>query len=123
MSSPKATGKNFHDKDSKPNLSLFLPVFNEEENLPLMHETISNALETLNKTAEIIYVDDGSIDKSIEILRDIAKNDKRVRVVSFRRKLWTNCCNGSWNRCCKWRHINSYGTQICRMIQAIFQDF
>ena len=85
MSSPKATGKNFHDKDSKPNLSLFLPVFNEEENLPLMHETISNALETLNKTAEIIYVDDGSIDKSIEILRDIAKNDKRVRVVSFRR--------------------------------------
>jgi glycosyltransferase involved in cell wall biosynthesis len=43
-------------------LSLFLPVLDEEENLREMHDKISAALSTLGKSAEVIYVDDGSTD-------------------------------------------------------------
>ncbi len=68
-----------------PDLSLFLPVLDEEENLRPMHEKIRAALDALAKTAEVIYVDDGSTDRSLEILREIAAGDDRVRVISLRR--------------------------------------
>ena len=68
-----------------PELSLFLPVLNEEENLRPMHQKIAEALNALGKTAEVIYVDDGSTDKSLQVLREIAAGDERVRVISLRR--------------------------------------
>lgn len=68
-----------------PEISVFLPVFDEEENLRPMHAKIREALESLGKTAEIIYVDDGSTDKSLEILKEIAAEDERVRIISLRR--------------------------------------
>ena len=71
--------------NNAPELSLFLPVLNEEPNLRLMHAKISEALNTLGKTAEVIYVDDGSTDKSLQILKEIADGDERVRVISLRR--------------------------------------
>src|SRR6476646_1471775 len=70
---------------SNPELSLFLPVFDEEENLRPMHAKIGAALDALGKSAEVIYVDDGSTDKSLAILREIAAGDDRVRVISLRR--------------------------------------
>lgn len=72
-------------KPETPELSLFLPVLNEEENLRPMHERIREALESLGKTAEVIYVDDGSTDDSLKILKELALEDERVRVVSLRR--------------------------------------
>ncbi len=71
--------------ENSPELSLFLPVLDEEENLRPMHAKISSALDSLGKTAEVIYVDDGSTDKSLEILKSIAAEDGRVRVISLRR--------------------------------------
>ena len=68
-----------------PELSLFLPVLDEEENLRPMHEKIRAALDALGKSAEVIYVDDGSTDKSLSVLRELAAEDKRVRVISLRR--------------------------------------
>src|SRR5688572_28682597 len=68
-----------------PELSLFLPVLDEEENLRPMHVKIRSALDALGKTAEVIYVDDGSTDESFSILRDLAAGDIRVRVISLRR--------------------------------------
>ena len=70
---------------SDPELSLFLPVLDEEENLRPMHAKIRAALDELGKSAEVIYVDDGSTDRSLEILREIAADDGRVRVISLRR--------------------------------------
>jgi glycosyltransferase involved in cell wall biosynthesis len=74
-------GKN----STTPELSLFLPVLDEEDNLRPMHAKIQAALETLGKTAEVIYVDDGSTDNSLAILKEIAAADDRVRVISLRR--------------------------------------
>jgi len=73
------------DASNNPELSLFLPVLDEEENLRPMHAKISAALDQLGKSAEVIYVDDGSTDKSLSILKEIAASDPRVRVISLRR--------------------------------------
>lgn len=67
-------------------ISLVVPVYNEKENLPLLMDAINAALNPLKKTWEVILVDDGSKDGSLEVLEGIAKQDpKHVRVVVFRR--------------------------------------
>jgi dolichol-phosphate mannosyltransferase len=68
-----------------PKLSIFLPVYDEEENLERLHEKIIAAMIELGQSFEVIYVDDGSADRSLELLKKFAANDKRVRVISFRR--------------------------------------
>src|ERR687883_45110 len=68
-----------------PEISLFLPVLNEEPNLRPLHVKIDEALLHLGRTAEIIYVDDGSTDGSLEVLRELSRRDARVRVVALRR--------------------------------------
>lgn len=73
------------NKSEGPEISLFLPVLDEEENLRPMHEKIAAALAELDRTAEVIFVDDGSTDRSLEILKEIAATDDRVRVISLRR--------------------------------------
>ena len=55
-----------------PDISVFLPVFNEEPNLLPLHAKLDEALKTLGRSAEIVYVDDGSTDGSLKILREIA---------------------------------------------------
>ncbi|HXD32097.1 MAG TPA: glycosyltransferase family 2 protein [Pyrinomonadaceae bacterium] len=69
----------------KPAISVFLPVLNEEPNLVPLHEKLDVALQQLGRPAEIIYVDDGSTDGSLEVLRRLAHLDRRVRVVALRR--------------------------------------
>jgi len=68
-----------------PGISVFLPVYNEEPNLLPLHAKLDEALKTLGQTAEIVYVDDGSTDGSLKILRELAQLDGRVRVVALRR--------------------------------------
>jgi dolichol-phosphate mannosyltransferase len=68
-----------------PEVSVFLPVFNEEPNLRPLHAKLDTALKALGRSAEIVYVDDGSTDGSLKILREIAEMDGRVRVVALRR--------------------------------------
>jgi glycosyltransferase involved in cell wall biosynthesis len=71
--------------DDAPDISVFLPVLNEEPNLRPLHAKLDAALAELGRTAEVIYVDDGSTDGSLAILREIAAQDPRVRVISLRR--------------------------------------
>ena len=68
-----------------PEISVFLPVYNEEPNLLPLHEKLDEALTTLSRSAEIIYVDDGSTDGSLKVLRHLAQLDDRVRVVALKR--------------------------------------
>lgn len=68
-----------------PEVSIFLPVFNEEPNLRPLHAKLDEALKALGRAAEIVYVDDGSSDGSLKILRELAALDSRVRVVALRR--------------------------------------
>jgi glycosyltransferase involved in cell wall biosynthesis len=68
------------------NLSLIIPVHDEEENLPLLYASIDQALSPLKNTWEVIFVDDGSRDGSFDVLRLLVEKDpEHVRVLSFRR--------------------------------------
>ena len=68
------------------NLSLVIPVYNEQENLPLLFDAIYKVMLPLGKTWEVILVDDGSRDNSLQVLQEFAAKDtEHVRVISFRR--------------------------------------
>ena len=67
-------------------LSLVIPVYNEEKNLPHLFEAIYTVLPPMNKSWEVILVNDGSRDRSLDVLREYAvKDPEHVRVVAFRR--------------------------------------
>lgn len=66
-------------------VSLVLPVFNEETNLVPVYEEISDALARIDRRFEIVFVDDGSSDGSFDRLRELRSRDARVKVVRFRR--------------------------------------
>src|SRR5215510_15725683 len=67
-------------------LSLVIPVYNEAENLPLLFDAIQQALQPVGCSWEVIFVDDGSRDGSLQILETLAeKVPAHVRVVVFRR--------------------------------------
>ncbi len=66
-------------------LSIVVPIYNEEENIPLLHERVTAALAESGLTYELILVDDGSVDHSFLLLQEIAREDRRVKVIRFRR--------------------------------------
>ena len=68
------------------NLSLIIPVYNEEQNLPLLFDAIKQALQSVTGLWEVIFVDDGSHDGSLQVLEILTQQDpEHVRVVVFRR--------------------------------------
>lgn len=67
------------------NISVVIPAYNEEENIPILYEKLKRVLESLQKEYEIIFVDDGSTDRTWEVLKDIAQKDKRVKLIRFRK--------------------------------------
>ncbi len=67
-------------------ISIVIPVYNEAENLPILHDSLAKNLTESGLLWEVIYVDDGSRDKSLAVLEDLAVKDaEHVTVVSFRR--------------------------------------
>jgi dolichol-phosphate mannosyltransferase len=68
-----------------PEISLVIPVYNEEENLPVLHGEIQEAMAGVDRPYEVIYVDDGSTDRSPAVLSDLARQDPRVRILRQRR--------------------------------------
>jgi len=66
-------------------LSVVVPVFNEEESLQVFYKELLRVAVGLDKDYELIFIDDGSTDSSLEILRDFAKKDNTVRIFSFRK--------------------------------------
>lgn len=68
-------------------ISIVVPCYNEEESLPLFYEEVNKITEKMKKKTdfEFVFVNDGSRDKTLEILRNLAKRDDRVRYISFSR--------------------------------------
>jgi dolichol-phosphate mannosyltransferase len=70
---------------ARPTLSLVLPIFNEEEVIPELHVRLQEFLAELGVDCEVLFINDGSRDRSMQLLREVAKNEPRYRVLSFAR--------------------------------------
>ncbi len=66
-------------------ISIVVPLFNEEESLKAFYDELIIELRKIDKNYEIIFVDDGSTDGSLKILKGIEEKDKNVKVYSFRK--------------------------------------
>jgi len=71
--------------DMKLDISVIVPFFNEEESVRPLYQAITAALETLTLQYEILFIDDGSTDKTFEIAADLAEHDASVKVIKFRK--------------------------------------
>jgi undecaprenyl-phosphate 4-deoxy-4-formamido-L-arabinose transferase len=69
----------------RPRVSIVIPVFNEEANLAELYRRLAPVMDGITGGAEVVLVDDGSSDRSLLILRELADQDRRVRVVAFNR--------------------------------------
>jgi glycosyltransferase involved in cell wall biosynthesis len=68
-----------------PEISVVIPLYNEEESIPHLYAALTDAMDAHGRPYEIIIVDDGSKDKSFAMLRDLALQDARLKVVRLRR--------------------------------------
>ncbi|HEU4440078.1 MAG TPA: glycosyltransferase family 2 protein [Methylomirabilota bacterium] len=64
-----------------PELSVILPAFNEEESLPQVWAEVAAVLDALGRSAEVVFVDDGSADATADIVRSFRASDSRVRLI------------------------------------------
>ncbi|MBD3413047.1 MAG: glycosyltransferase [Candidatus Aminicenantes bacterium] len=69
----------------KYDLSLVIPVFNEQDNLNQLYDEMTSSCQKLDKTYEVVFVDDGSTDQTLDILVQLQKRDSRVRVIRLRK--------------------------------------
>jgi polyisoprenyl-phosphate glycosyltransferase len=70
--------------EANPRISVVVPVYNEEENLPILHERLCQVLSAVG-SFEIVFVDDGSRDGSVTVITALQRHDPRVKLVRFSR--------------------------------------
>ena len=75
----------YYYKMKNIDLSIVIPVYNEEESLELLYNSIINNLENTNLNFEIIFIDDGSLDKSWNVIKTISKKKTNLSSIKFRK--------------------------------------
>ena len=68
---------------STPLVTLIVPVYNEQENLPLLTQEIATAMQTQPRPWQVLYVDDGSTDNSLATIKQLAEENPHVRYLAF----------------------------------------
>ena len=68
-----------------PELSVVIPLLNEEDSIPHLYKALTEAMDAYGRSYEVIIVDDGSRDRSFELLKAIAKEDPRFTIIQLRR--------------------------------------
>jgi glycosyltransferase involved in cell wall biosynthesis len=86
-------------------LSVVVPVYNEEGNLPLLWAEIREVLDPTGLTYEVIFVDDGSQDRSAEVIREFRAKDARVRLIRFEGNAGETAANDAGLRATRGRYV------------------
>ncbi|MBN1880322.1 glycosyltransferase family 2 protein [bacterium] len=73
-------------KQTQPLISIVVPFYNEEDNVVKLHQQLANVLDSLSVEYELIFVDDGSTDQTLQKMLALKDPDSRVRII----KLWSN---------------------------------
>ena len=87
QSPPKHQG-NMPGHDRPPrriDVSIVIPLYNEEQSLMPLSLSVRDALDRMNSTYEVIFVDDGSTDNSLRVLKEIHRKNRRYKFISFRK--------------------------------------
>src|SRR5579883_1018792 len=80
--------------------SIVVPVYDEEQSLPILYEQLTTQLQALGQPYEIIFVDDGSRDGSFKVLQELHRQDQAVKVIRFRRNFGkTPALTAGFQRC------------------------
>lgn len=66
-------------------ISVVIPLFNEDESIGELYQWIVQVMDEHNYSFEVVFVDDGSTDRSWEVIREMAREDERVKAIHFRR--------------------------------------
>jgi len=90
---PSDEGENFLNSrpnaapcdDPEPELSVVIPIYNEVENIAVLHERLVGVLEAAGINFEVVFIDDGSRDESVKKLNELSASDRRVIVVELAR--------------------------------------
>jgi len=84
-SGPGPTGHQLQSDDVTPEISVVIPLHDEEANVVPLHAELSDVLSAVNVRSEVILIDDGSVDATFARLMEVHARDPRVRVVRFTR--------------------------------------
>ena len=90
---------------SQPILSICVPVFNEAENLPLLHEAICKIIDPRQIQAELILVDDGSTDSSWQTIESLVARDPRVRGIKFKQNCGETAASDAGLRAARGKYV------------------
>ncbi len=90
---------------TQPTLSICVPVYNEEQSLPLLHEAIAKVVDPLGIDVEIILVDDGSKDNSWQVIESLVQKDPRVRGVKFQFNCGETAASDAGLRAARGRYV------------------
>lgn len=71
--------------ENRINISTVIPLFNEEENIEVLYSRLRNSLEEVTDSFEMIFINDGSIDATIYTIKELAKQDKKVKYICLSR--------------------------------------
>jgi len=66
-------------------ISVVIPVFNEEENIPILYKELKPVINEISSRHEIIFINDGSEDNSFKVLKKIRQKDRKIKIISFSR--------------------------------------
>jgi len=94
-------------------ISLIIPIYNEEKNIPILYETVKKVINNTSYSWELIFVNDGSADKSIFELKKIRNIDNRVKIIDFSRNFGKEIATTAG--------INNCHGDACMMIDADLQ--
>jgi glycosyltransferase involved in cell wall biosynthesis len=81
--------------------SVIIPLYNERESLGELHRQLTTVLEGTAAGHELIFVDDGSTDGSVDVLRGLRERDRRVKIISFRRNYGKSAALSEGFRVCR----------------------
>ena len=82
-------------------ISIIIPCYNEEETIPFFYKEITNVFKSLDKSYELIFVNDGSKDSTLNIIKALSEKDKNIKYFSFSRNfgkeaaMYAGFCNAS----------------------------
>jgi dolichol-phosphate mannosyltransferase len=68
-----------------PTLSIIIPIYNEEGNIPVLYERLSKVMKDLGESYELVFINDGSRDNSLALVMELAQKDEAVKYLDFSR--------------------------------------